>query len=203
MAKKKNSPSLLDNVSDNLGLDNPMEQEEITNMNDLIFDKQDVDDLTNKEPDSTKGAEDNNGVQDDDSDIPEEVLKRINSQSSSTDNSDSDEEDNDNVSKGESLGEDGKEDNNPEEAAGVVSFFDAFAEALNWDVAEEEKPTTVDGLIKYIEGVVEENSTPQYADDRIAKLDQYVKNGGKFEDFYTSQQKSLQYDTLNMEDEAN
>ena len=186
MAKKKNSPSLLDNVSDNLGLDNPMEQEEVTNMNDLIFDKQDVDDLTNKEPDPTKGAEDNNGVHDDDSDIPEEVLKRIDSQNSSTDNSNSDEEEN--IDPGEGLDDDNSEDdNNPEEAAGVGSFFDAFAEALNWDVSEEEKPTTVDGLIKYIEGVVEENSTPQYADDRIAKLDQYVKNGGKFEDFYENQ----------------
>jgi hypothetical protein len=57
--------------------------------------------------------------------------------------------------------------------------------------------------VEYIKDVVDENSTPQYADDRIAKLDQYVKNGGKFEDFYQTQQKSMSYDSIDLEDESN
>jgi len=57
--------------------------------------------------------------------------------------------------------------------------------------------------VEYIKDVVDENSTPQYADDRIAKLDQYVKNGGKFEDFYQTQQKSMSYDNIDLEDESN
>jgi hypothetical protein len=57
--------------------------------------------------------------------------------------------------------------------------------------------------VEYIKDVVDENSTPQYADDRIARLDQYVKNGGKFEDFYQTQQKSMSYDNIDLEDESN
>jgi hypothetical protein len=58
---------------------------------------------------------------------------------------------------------------------------------LNWDVDEKDKPTSVDGLIEYIEDVVDQNSKPTYSDDRVAQLDQYVRDGGKFEDFYQEQ----------------
>ena len=89
------------------------------------------------------------------------------------------------------------------ETQGVGMFFDAFAEALNWDVEDDEKPQSIDDLIDYIQDVVDQNSTPEYADDRIAQLDQYVKNGGKFEDFYSNMSERISYDNLDMEDEAN
>lgn len=83
-------------------------------------------------------------------------------------------------------------------------FFDAFAEELGWDVDEDdEKPNSVSGLVDYIGRMIEQNSTPQYADDRIAQLDNYVKNGGRFEDFYQSQQQSMSYENMDMEDESN
>ena len=89
------------------------------------------------------------------------------------------------------------------EAANVGAFFDAFAEQLGWEVTDEEKPKSVEDLIGYIEDVVEENSKPQYADDRIARLDEYVKNGGNFEDFYNKMSQSIEYDNLDIEDEDN
>ena len=61
----------------------------------------------------------------------------------------------------------------------------------------------MESLVDYIKDVVEENSVPQYADERIAQLDQYVKNGGRFEDFYQTQQKTLSYNNLDMQDESN
>lgn len=82
-------------------------------------------------------------------------------------------------------------------------FFDAFAEQLGWDVTDDEKPDSMEGLINYIEDTVAENSKPQYADDRIAQLDSYVKNGGKFEDFYNGMSQNIQYDNMDMEDESN
>ena len=82
-------------------------------------------------------------------------------------------------------------------------FFDAFAEELGWDVKDDEKPDSMEGLINYIEDTVAENSKPQYADDRIAQLDEYVKNGGKFEDFYNGMSQNIQYDNMDMEDESN
>jgi hypothetical protein len=70
-------------------------------------------------------------------------------------------------------------------------------------VADDEKPDSMEGLINYIEDTVAENSKPQYADDRIAQLDAYVKNGGKFEDFYNGMSQTIEYDNMDMEDESN
>jgi hypothetical protein len=69
-------------------------------------------------------------------------------------------------------------------------LFDAVVESFGWnasDIDEDKRPVTVEGLTDYLKAVVDENSRPEYADDRIAQLDAYVKNGGKFEDFYQQQ----------------
>ena len=89
------------------------------------------------------------------------------------------------------------------ETQNVRLFFDAFAEELGWDVDDNEKPDSMEGLVNYIEDTVKENSIPRYADERIAQLDQYVKNGGKFEDFYNNMSQTMEYDNLNLEDESN
>lgn len=92
------------------------------------------------------------------------------------------------------------------EAEQVGLFFDAIGQSLGWnmdDIKEEDRPLTVDNLTDYIREVIDQNSIPQYADERVQQLDEYVKNGGKFEDFYGKQQTSLSYDNLDMDDEAN
>ena len=86
------------------------------------------------------------------------------------------------------------------EEQGVSQFFDAFSEALGWQVDEENKPKTVDDLVDYMRQVVDENSTPDYSDDRVKQLDEYVKKGGNFEDFYGVQSQETNYDKLDMED---
>lgn len=92
------------------------------------------------------------------------------------------------------------------EAEQVGLFFDAIGQSLGWnmdDIKEEDRPLTVDNLTDYIREVIDQNSVPQYADERVQQLDEYVKNGGKFEDFYGKQQTSLSYDNLDMDDETN
>ena len=92
------------------------------------------------------------------------------------------------------------------EAEQVGLFFDAIGQSFGWnmdDIKEEDRPLTVDDLTDYIREVVNQNSVPQYADERVQQLDEYVKNGGKFEDFYGQQQTSLSYDNLDMDDETN
>ena len=81
-------------------------------------------------------------------------------------------------------------DDDVKEAQQVSLLFDAVGESLGWnmaDIEDEDRPLTVDDLTAYLSNVVKENSVPQYADERIQMLDEYVKNGGKFEDFYTAQ----------------
>jgi hypothetical protein len=85
-------------------------------------------------------------------------------------------------------------------------LFDAIGESFGWnmdDIEEDTRPVTVEGLTDYIRQVVDQNSVPEYADERIQALDAYVKNGGRFEDFYAAQQQQLNYENIDLGDETN
>ena len=158
----------------------------------------DIDNLDN--PDGDRPTEDNKdnkntedpNAHDDDTQVPENIVNNTSDPTEQVDEYGEEEVENDTT-----------DEQNPNEAEQIGAFFDAFAEANGWSVTEDEKPKNVDELIGYITDVVEQNSTPQYADDRIAQLDQYVKNGGRFEDFYQTQQRSMSYDNVDLEDESN
>ena len=92
------------------------------------------------------------------------------------------------------------------EAQQVGLLFDAIGNSLGWnmdEIDEKDRPLTVDDLTQYFTDVVNQNSVPEYADERIQALDEYVKNGGKFEDFYKRQQEALTLDSIDLEDENN
>lgn len=195
MRKKKNSP--LEDVVDavkGFSFGDTETGEGITNMDSQYGSIDDVDNLDEEEEPGSKqeDAEDNNAEDQykDESKIPQEVLNRI--KNSSTEEEVQEEEINQET-----------EEVDPGEAQQIGAFFDAFAEALDWDVKDDEKPTSIESLIDYIGDVVEQNSTPKYADQRIADLDEYVRNGGRFEDYYSNQSQLESYSDLDMEDEAN
>lgn len=197
--KQKNSP--LDDALDMLGYKNHETGEGVTDMdNDSMFNTTSVDDSEkDNEPDPEKDAEGKDkDPHEDTSVIPEDVLDKINNNIPDSEKSESVE---DGEGEDTTIEDGGKPD--PGEAQQIGAFFDAFAEALNWDVSDDEKPNTVEELIDYIGDMVEQNSTPKYADERIEQLDRYVKNGGRFEDFYGHQQQVESYDSLDMEDESN
>lgn len=89
------------------------------------------------------------------------------------------------------------------ESSQVGLFFDAFSEALGWEVDTEDKPNTIEDLIDYMRDLVEENSTPEYSSDQVKELDEFIKNGGKFEDFYEVSNKLTNLKDLDMEEESN
>ena len=75
-----------------------------------------------------------------------------------------------------------------EETSKVTALFDAIAEELEWefdDDEKEEKPKTVEELVNYFKEVIQEQSVPQYASEEIAKLDEFVRNGGDLNDYFT------------------
>lgn len=199
MARKKKNPlDDLTSMMSDLGYDNSEQHESVVDMDELTEGFTGVEDPIeeNNEPDPGKQETEekegeNKDEHDDDSKIPDDVLNRINNQSSEEELDGEQDPDDDNT----------KAD--PNEAQQIGAFFDAFAEALDWDVKDEDRPDSIESLIDYIGDVVEQNSTPQYADQRIAELDQYVKNGGKFEDFYNNRSQVESYKNLDMEDEAN
>ena len=154
------------------------------------------DDIENLDNPDTTVTEDNKdtttdpNVREDDTEVPDNILNNTSDTNTVEENEQ----------------EETVEDNNteiPGEAEQVGAFFDAFAEAAGWSVDDSERPKNVDEFVEYMSKVAEENSIPQYADDRIAQLDQYVKNGGRFEDFYQTQQRSMYYDDIDIEDESN
>lgn len=199
MARKKKNPlDDLTSMMSDLGYDNSEQHESVVDMDELTEGFTGVEDpiKENNEPDPGKQETEekegeNKDEHDDDSKIPDDVLNRINNQSSEEEPDEEQDTDDDN------------KETDPNEAQQIGAFFDAFAEALDWDVKDEDRPDSIESLIDYIGDVVEQNSTPQYADQRIAELDQYVKNGGKFEDFYNNRSQVESYKNLDMEDEAN
>lgn len=206
MAKKKTSTTAFDNAFDSLGLNNAEQGESIVNLDDDIFDQDDVthvqggDDIIDN-----PGGEDNPPVDNNTNNTDIDSNQTTNVDNSQQIDTQVDDPQN-NVNTDDIDDNDDVDDDNTglqNEQNNVGLFFDAFAEQLGWDVDEDEKPKSIEDLIGYIEDVVEENSKPQYADDRIAQLDEYVKNGGNFEDFYNRMSQSIEYDNLDIEDEDN
>lgn len=206
MARKKNSTAF-DNAFNSLGLTNPEGGESIVNLDDVVLDDPDIttvqgtDNIDN--PDGNEPPVDGNEPPKNDDDPAKGLEDNVDNppinnepptQQSNVDNGDGNQGDDDNND---------DPDGDANEAAQVGAFFDAFAEELGWEIEDDEKPTSIDGLINYIQDVVEENSKPQYADERIARLDEYVRNGGNFDDFYNNMSQDIQYESLDMENEDN
>ena len=206
MAKKKTSTTAFDNAFDSLGLNNAEQGDSIVNLDDDIFDQDDVthvqggDDIIDN-----PGGEDNPPVDNNTNNTDIDSNQTTNVDDSQQNDTHVDDTQN-NVNTDDADDNDDVDDDDTglqNEQNNIGLFFDAFAEQLGWDVDEDEKPKSIEDLIGYIEDVVEENSKPQYADDRIAQLDEYVKNGGNFEDFYNRMSQSIEYDNLDIEDEDN
>lgn len=204
MKKKNTIPKEFDDVLGNI-YSNTMSQEETTQITDeMLMHQTTIEDDDKNEPPVNKTVQtqttedgENGNVKEDDSEIPAEVLQQMQGQTTQVDDDNNDDDDHED-------GEPSKED--VIEAQQVGLLFDAVGESLGWnmaDIEDEDRPLTVDDLTTYLSNVVKENSVPQYADERIQMLDEYVKNGGRFEDFYTAQQQRLSFDNLDMDDEAN
>ncbi len=85
----------------------------------------------------------------------------------------------------------------------VTAFFDAVAEEMGLEVEEgENKPSTVEELCEYFREMIEENSTPEYASEEVAQLDEFVRNGGKLEDYFKAAP-AIDYETFDTTIEEN
>lgn len=203
MARKKNTiPSGFEDILGNI-YSNAESTSEVTNVDDMMPYETPIveDDKTDDEPpvnptedgDATKTVATDDTANDDDSEIPADVQKRMNETLEQPE--EVEEEDDDEPTDADVI-----------EAQQVGLLFDAVGNSLGWnmsDIDEKDRPLTVDDLTKYLSQVVTENSVPHYADERIQQLDEYVKNGGRFEDFYSKQQEAVSLDNIDLEDETN
>ena len=204
MAKKNTTPTPFDDLLNSV-YGNEGNMSETTNMDtqDSFVDVVEDEDKPADKPAEDNSADDTNpsNINDDDSEIPQDVLDRMDGKPKEEPVQ---EPANATVDNTEDVQE--PSDADVHEAQQVGLLFDAIGESFGWnmdDIKEEDRPLTVDDLTNYMREVVQQNSVPRYADERIQQLDEYVKNGGKFEDFYGKQQQSLSYDNMDMEDEDN
>ena len=204
MAKKNTTPTAFDDLLNSVyGNEGNMPETVDMDKQDSFINAVEEEEKPADKPAEDNGADDTNpsNANDDDSEIPQSVLDRMDKKSK---DEPVQEPANATVDNTEDVQEPSDED--VHEAQQVGLLFDAIGESFGWnmdDIKEEDRPLTVDDLTHYMRKVVQQNSVPQYADERIQQLDEYVKNGGKFEDFYGKQQQSLSYDNMDMEDEDN
>ena len=105
-----------------------------------------------------------------------------------------------------------EEDNNSEEdddedepafdeKNAVTGFFEVLSEKLGWSIDEDDEiPQTAEELVKYFQDIIEEESKPTYANDEVARLDEYVKNGGDIKTYLTIDAE-LNLDEIEIEDD--
>lgn len=205
MKKKQNIPSAFEDAMSGLGYGNAEGTGEVTNMDtqdtfvdvEPKFNEPDPVDTGTEEEKQTEGGT-QTGARVDTSEIPREVLDQMNGQ----ENNKPEEKVDDNASATTTE----INDEDITEAQQIGALFDAVAESFGWDlneIKEEDRPLTAEDLTNYLRDVVDQNSIPEYADERIQALDEYVKKGGRFEDFYQAQQQQINYENLNLEDENN
>lgn len=215
MSRKKNeNPSLLDEALSIFA--NSEGVSEVTNLDDPTYDVDDdheddapgndkTEDIVKPEDDDNKTDDTIDSKTDDDnSDIPQDVLDRMNGNKPVDNNTENDDDNKGGVDNNKT--EDDVDAGDLAEAEQVSALFDAVIESFGFnpeDIEEKKRPLTVDGLTSYFKEMINENSVPQYADERVQKLDEYVKNGGNFEDFYQIQQKAMDLQNIDIEDESN
>lgn len=121
------------------------------------------------------------------------------------DKEEQDEENNKNIKEPETKENEIKEDiEEPsfDEEQMVGGFFDAMSEKLGWEFDEnEEKPNTIESLIDYFQNIIEEESKPTYASEEVEQLDNFVKQGGKLQD-YLKIDAEIDLDGIDLEDEG-
>ena len=95
------------------------------------------------------------------------------------------------------------EDTDEEPTETDTALFDAIAQEINWSMDEEDKkPTYVEDLVAYFKDVIEENSVPVYANDEVKEIDEFVRNGGKLQDYFKAIA-PVEYDNIDITKEDN
>jgi hypothetical protein len=128
-----------------------MEQEEIVNMDELDIVTQPNEDDDKVDDDPADDTTEDNLNNEDDKDIPQEVLDRMNKQTNDTN------EETEDLSEEDLL-----------EAQHVGALFDAIGQSLGWnmnDIEQDERPLTVDDLTSYFVKTIKQNSVPEYANE--------------------------------------
>jgi hypothetical protein len=133
----------------------------------------------------------------DEDDIPEPTKRKpgrpkkpITSAPIEDDNNNDDDGDDDTVTSNEVTPDNLKpaepETDDNTEAQYTSMMYEAVMEQLGITLGEdEERPVDVEGLVTKLAELVEKSSVPAFASDEVAEIDEFVRNGGRVEDYLT------------------
>lgn len=112
---------------------------------------------------------------------------------------------------GEELGseeDDSKKEEGAEDLSEVepeISQFvqEKLAEALGWEFGEDEQFNSIEDAVKFMQEVVETNSQPEFANEDLEKLNEYIKNGGDMYDYLSSTKGEVNLEEVDLSNENN
>lgn len=90
-----------------------------------------------------------------------------------------------------------------EEVNAVGLFWQAFAEQNGIEVDEESVPNTVEDFFSNVNKVIEDKAKPKYANELVKEIDEYVKNGGSVEDYFTASESIYDLENIDLDEVDN
>jgi len=76
-------------------------------------------------------------------------------------------------------------------------------EKFGFDTEEAEEFKSIDDIVKFVGATIEENSAPKYADEELAKMDEFVRNGGSLEEYLNTTHGGVNVDTIDLNTASN
>lgn len=90
------------------------------------------------------------------------------------------------------------DDDDFDEGDAIKPWVDTFKARYGWDIPEDKQPKTIDGLLEFIEDVVDQNSTPKYASEESKMFDELVRNNGDTRMFIEARNARVDLSTLDL-----
>ncbi len=86
--------------------------------------------------------------------------------------------------------------------ADIASLMvETFKEKTGIEVGEDRKFESVDDFVALMQDVIEANSEPKYSSDKIKELDEFVRQGGKLEDFLKTEKSIVSLEKVDLDNE--
>jgi hypothetical protein len=172
--------------------------------------EQDPEDTQYEEVDPSElDSQDDGGSQNDDSAIEENEDGAADTDNNNAELDDSEEEGGTNIDPEEEVDDSEKgKDTSAEDLAEVepeISQFvqEKLGEALGWEFGEDEKFNSIEDAVKFMKEVVDANSQPEFANEDLEKLNDYIKNGGDMYDYLAQTKGEVDIDSIDISDESN
>ena len=92
-----------------------------------------------------------------------------------------------------------------EEAEPEIAAYlqEKLFEKFGFEMEGVEEFKSVDDIVKFVAETIEENSAPQYADEELAKMDEYVRNGGNLKDYLDTIKGGIEAENLDLTSPSN